>query len=200
LQSAFHSANAPSVRDWFAIYTSPRHEKRVAAHLAARAVDCFLPLYRTVRHWKNGCRVSLALPLLPGYVFVHIFRPERIQVLQVPGIVSIVGSRPGPIAIPTSDIELLRERIDRLGDVQPHPYLAIGDHVRVTDGPLTGLEGILIRKKNGFRIVITVEAIMKSFSIETDLCAVEPVRSPAELPDVRCSLARNSQPCCLGST
>jgi len=173
-----------SVRDWFAIYTSPRHEKCVAAHLESRAIDCFLPLYRTVRRWKNGCRVPLALPLFPSYVFVHISRPERIRVLQVPGIVSIVGSGPEPTAIAASDIEVLRERIDRVGNVQPHPYLAVGDYVRITAGPLAGLRGILVRKKNELRIVITVEAIMRSFSIETDVDAVEPLRTPLERPDM----------------
>jgi transcription antitermination factor NusG len=181
------TTNALSVRDWFATYTSPRHEKRVAAHLESLAIDCFLPLYRTVRRWKNGCRVPLTLPLFPSYVFVHISRVERIRVLQVPGIVSIVSNGPNPMTIPASDIELLRDRIDRLENIQPHPYLAIGDHVRITAGPLTGLHGILVRKKNELRIVITVEAIMKSFSIETDADAVEPVRTSIAQPDMRFS-------------
>ena len=172
----------------------------MAAHLEAHAIDYFLPLYGTVRRWKNGCRVPLRLPLFPNYLFVRISQRERIRVLQIPGIVSIVGSGSQPIAIPRSDIELLRERINRFGNVQPHPYPAVGDHVRITAGPLSGLQGILIRQKNGLRIVITVEAIMKSFSIETDLRAVEPARAPTELPDMQYSLDRgSSQPLFFGS-
>jgi transcription antitermination factor NusG len=187
LEQTFHITNFSPPRDWFAIYTAPRHEKRVAAHLESRAVDCFLPLYHTVRRWKNGSRVPLTLPLFPSYVFVRISQSERIRVLQVPGIVSIVGSASKPTAIPPYEIELLREQIDHLGNIEPHPYLAIGDRVRITAGPLAGLQGILLRKKNELRIVITVQAIMKSFSIETDVDEVEPVRSRTEQTDIRYS-------------
>lgn len=110
----------------------------------------------------------------------------------------MVGNGLEPIPIPASDIELLRERIDRLQNVEPHPYLVLGDHVRITVGPLAGLEGILVRKKNEFRIVITVEAIMKSFSIEADADTVEPIRTSApnqQMPslarDVRYSVVQS---------
>src|SRR3954449_12319558 len=72
---------------WFAAYTAPRHEKAVLRHLDVRNVESFLPLYTSVRRWKNGCRVAVERPLFPGYVFVHIARRSSVKVLQVPGVV-----------------------------------------------------------------------------------------------------------------
>jgi len=178
------TADMAGARKWYAVYTSPRHEKRVTEHFELRAIQCFLPLYRIVRRWKNGCRVSLALPLFSNYVFVHVSRPERIRVLQVPGVLSIVGTGREPIPIGASEIELLREGIDHLRNAEPHPYLMVGERARIRAGPLAGIEGIVVRRKNELRIVLTVEAIMKSFSIEVDADGVEPVGA----------LARNEHP------
>lgn len=78
---------------WYAIYTSPRHEKRVHEHLSYRNVESFLPLYRTIHRWKNGCKPLVELPLFPGYLFVKIGQPQRVRVLEVPGVLSFVGDQ-----------------------------------------------------------------------------------------------------------
>ena len=75
---------------WYAAYTSPRHEKRVAQQMEGRQIHCFLPLYKSVRRWKDR-RKQLELPLFPGYVFVHMALKDRLQVLQLPGVVQFVN-------------------------------------------------------------------------------------------------------------
>jgi transcription antitermination factor NusG len=160
---------------WFALYTTARHEKRVAEHLGQRDIECYLPLYRVDRRWSDGSRVTLDLPLFPGYVFVHIRRDERGSVLTVPGAVAVVagiGGEPAPLADVT--IEELRTGL-KLRSAQPHPLVTIGQRVRIRSGALEGLEGIVVRHKNGFRVVMTLKQIMQSYSVEVDADDLEPL-------------------------
>ena len=90
-----------SNRKWFAVYTISRHEKRVAQHLTQRQIEFYLPLYRSERRWSDGSRVTLDLPLFPGYLFVHIKKTERVRVLDVPGALAVVGGTGRePVALP----------------------------------------------------------------------------------------------------
>jgi len=166
-------ATAKDCVQWLALYTAPRHEKRVAEHLSFRQVEFFLPLYRTVRKWRNGTRPELELPLFPGYVFVHINRFQRGRVLEVPGALALVGSRHEPSPLLDMEIESLRNGI-HLRRVEPHPYLVVGERVRITTGPLVGWQGVLVRKKNNMRVVLTLDQIMRSIAIEVDATEVEP--------------------------
>lgn len=159
---------------WFAVYTSSRHEKHVFGCFCQRQLESFLPLCPTVRHWKNRRKVTLELPLFPNYVFVHIARHQRIRVLEVPGVLAIVGRGCEPIAIPDSGIESLRAGL-RLRRLEPHPYLVVGERVRIKTGPMERREGILVRKKNGIRVVLTLEVIGRSFAVELDADDVEPL-------------------------
>jgi transcription antitermination factor NusG len=152
-------------QEWFALYTWSCQEKKVGEHLAARNIEYFLPLYRKVSRWKNGLRVPIDRPLFPGYVFVKIDRKERVRVLELPGAHSIVGAGREPIALPTEEIDALQRGID-LFNAEPHPYLNVGDRAVVRTGPLAGMTGIVLRKKNAFRLVLNLELIMKSVSVE----------------------------------
>ncbi|MFY9853650.1 MAG: UpxY family transcription antiterminator, partial [Terracidiphilus sp.] len=80
-------------RNWHAVFTVPQHEKSVVKHLDLREVESFLPVYETVRVWKNRQRMKLILPLFPTYLFVHINFRERAKVLQSPGVLQIVGNK-----------------------------------------------------------------------------------------------------------
>jgi transcription antitermination factor NusG len=160
---------------WYAAYTSANHEKKVAAELQRRSVECFLPLYSSVRRWQDR-RVKLELPLFPSYIFVHLPLQERLRVLQVPGVVRLVGF--GNCAAPVPEIEITRIR-DILNQglrTEPHRYLTAGRRVRVKTGPLVGLEGIVVRRKNQLRFVVSVELIMRSMAVEVDLADIEPVQ------------------------
>ena len=161
--------------EWFAVYVIPKHEKCVAEHFRMRGIEHYLPLYTAQRKWKDGSKVTLQLPLFPSYIFAHTSRETRRRVFEAPGVVSIVGKREYS-TIPDSDIEFLRQGL-YLNKVEPHPYVSIGDRVRVKTGALAGVEGVLVRKKTGVRIVLNVDAIMKSVAVEVDLDEIEPVDS-----------------------
>ena len=154
---------------WFALYTTARHEKRVAEHLDHRQIECYLPLYRSVRKWSDGSRVTLDLPLFPCYLFVHIRRNERGNALRVPGAVAVVGGTGGePAPLPDATIEALRAGLT-LRAAQPHCLVTAGQRVRIRSGALSGFEGIVVRCKNGYRVVMTLEHIMQSYAVEVDL-------------------------------
>jgi len=163
--------------NWFAVFTTPRHEKRVEQHLRLRNVESFLPLYRSPRKWRNGLKVVLELPLFPGYIFVRIRRSERVKVLEVPGVVAIVGGAAGQMArLPEAEVEALRSGL-HLRQAEPHPLLTVGRRARIRTGALAGLEGIVVRKKNSLRVVLTMDLIMQSIVVEVDGEELEPVDS-----------------------
>jgi transcription antitermination factor NusG len=169
--------DAHSEPKWFAVYTTPRHEKRVDQHLSLREIEHYLPLYRTQRKWSDGSRVTLDLPLFPGYIFVRIERKQRVRVLEVPGVVAVVGGTGGePAALPETDIEALRCGLP-LRHVEPHPLLTVGQRARIRSGAFAGMEGIVVRKKNSFRVVLTLDTIMQSFAVEVDGKELEPLDS-----------------------
>ena len=178
-----HLSDAPQPSKWFALYTTSRHEKRVAQHLLERQIEFYLPLYRSERKWRDGSRVTLELPLFPGYLFIHIRRNERVRVLEVPGALAVVGGTGGePSPLPDATIVALRAGLE-LGPAQPHPLMTAGQRVRIRSGALAGLEGIVVRNKNSFRVVMTLEHIMQSYAVEVDLEDLEPL-APGGLPIV----------------
>ena len=158
---------------WYAAYTSPRHEKAVAQQMEASGIQCFLPLYRSVRRWKDR-RKELELPLFPGYVFVRIVLKDRLHVLRVPGIVHLVAFSGKPAVLPESEIESLRQGLMRGVHAEPHPYLKVGRKVRVLSGPLCGVEGILVRRKDKFRVVLSVHLIQRSVAVEVEESEIAP--------------------------
>lgn len=159
---------------WYVVQTSPRHEKRVREHLGHRRIECFLPLFRTIHRWKNGCKVQVELPLFPGYLFVNITRSDRVRVLEVPGVLWFVGPKGEPAQLPDTEIETLRSGL-HLQKFEPYTNLIVGQRVRIKAGSLTGLAGVLVRSANGFRVVLTVELIRQSVAVELDAADVEPI-------------------------
>jgi transcription antitermination factor NusG len=168
------ACNESSLLEWYAAYTYPRHEKQVAAHMTGRRVENFLPLYRSARRWKDR-QMEIDLPLFPGYVFVHLALADRLKVLTVPGIVHLVSSRGRPAPLDETEMEVLRHRCIAGVRLEPHPYLSVGERVRVCSGPVAGLEGILLRRKDKFRVVLSIEMIMRSVAVEVDEADIEPL-------------------------
>lgn len=158
---------------WYAAYTHSNHEKRVANQLSERNVEHFVPLYETARRWRDR-RVRLQLPLFPGYLFVRLALRDRLRVLQVPGVVRLVGFGEHPVALPENEIQTLRGSLDSGLCVQPHPYLTVGRRVRIKGGPLAGMEGILLRRKSSFRVVLSIDLIMRSVAVEVDVADLLP--------------------------
>jgi len=173
-------ANAARPLRWFALYTASRHEERVAQHLRQREIEFYLPLYKSQRKWSDGSRVTLDLPLFPGYLFVHIERKERGRVLSVPGAVAVVGGTGGePAWLPDATIDALRSGLEAR-PARPHPLVTVGQRVRIRSGALSGFEGIVVRNKNSFRVVLTVEHIQQSYAVEVALEDLE-LLTPGEL-------------------
>ena len=152
---------------WYASYTSARHEKRVAAELQVRQVEHFLPLYSSVRRWKDR-RVTLDLPLFPGYVFVRLALRDRLRVLTIPSVARLVGFGSLPAALPNDEIETLRSGLSEHRRAVPHPFLTVGRCVRIVSGPFAGLQGFLQRRKSGLRVVVSLQLIQQSVAVEVD--------------------------------
>lgn len=168
------TATEVSSANWFAAYVNSHHEKRVVLHFAERQIESFLPLYSARHRWKNRCAMNLELPLFPNYVFVHIDPQKRVGVLEVPGVLSLVGF--GRTLAPLADLEIeaIRSAVGQRA-IEPHPYLVVGDRVRIKAGPMAGMEGVLVRKKNNFRVVLALDVIMKCVAVEVDADDLEPV-------------------------
>jgi len=157
---------------WYVACTSANHEKHIAEQLELRNVEHFLPLYTSVRRWKDR-RVTLELPLFSGYVFVRLALRDRLKVLQVPGVAKLVGFNGTPAALPPEEIEALRANLANGVRIEPHPYLIVGRRVRVKNGPLAGMQGILVRRKNSTRLVVSVDLIQRAIAVDMDEADLE---------------------------
>ena len=158
------------------MYTVARHEKAVARQLEDRRIETFLPLYRGLHRWKDR-RKEVELALFPSYVFVRILAGNKLPVLQVPGVVSIVTFNGELAVLPEQEIDALRNGLHNQLCVEPCPYLKVGRRVRVVRGPMAGAEGILSRKKDRYRFVISVDVLMRSVAVEVDASDLELVHA-----------------------
>ena len=163
---------------WWALYTRHQHEKSVADMLATKGFDVFLPLYDSMRRWKDRKKM-LSLPLFPCYVFVKGSLERKLQVVSTPGVHMILYHGEHLAIIREEEIQAIRSVIDGRFRAEPHPFLKCGDRVRVIRGSLEGVEGILTRKKNLFRLILSVSMLAQSVAVEIDASDVEPVRAAA---------------------
>ena len=161
-----------SARAWYAIYTRHQHEKAVANMLTNKGFEVFLPLYLVGHQWKDRTK-QLSLPLFPTYVFLWSCLERRIDVLKTPGVYQFVAFGGMPCAIPTEEIESVRRAVASALSIEPHPFLKCGDRVRIKSGSLAGVEGILVRKKNLFRLVLSVGLLNRAVALEVDVTNVE---------------------------
>lgn len=160
--------------NWWALYTRHQHEKTVANMLSAKGFEVFLPLYQSTRRWKDRNKV-IDLPLFPCYVFVRGGLDRRLQVVTTPGVHMILFHGEHVAIIPEAEIQAIQKAVSGPFRVEPHPFLKCGERVRVTRGSLEGVEGILLRKKNLYRLVLSVDMMAKSVAMEIDATDVEPV-------------------------
>jgi len=159
---------------WYAAYTHANHEKRVAQQLEARRIQSFLPTYRSVRRWKDRRKV-LELPLFPSYVFVQLCRKNRIDLLSLPGVLGLVCFQGKPAPVESAEIENLRQGLADRTILHPHPYLKAGRKVRIRSGSMAGVEGVLVRKKDCTRVVLSISLLQRSISIDIDEADVEAI-------------------------
>ncbi len=157
---------------WYVLYTRHQHEKAVAQILTSKGFEILLPLYSTARRWKDRTKL-LSLPLFPCYVFLRGGLERRLAIMTTPGVHALVSTAGQPTAIPPAEIDAIRRVVEGGARVEPHPFLKCGEWVRVKCGPLMGIQGILVRKKNLYRLVLSVEMLGKAAAVEIDAFLVE---------------------------
>ena len=158
---------------WWAIYTRYRCEKTVAHMLSTKGFEVYLPLYESVRRWTDRQK-TLNLPLFPGYVFIRGGLDRRLEIITTPGVQMILSYGDRVAIIPDREIDAIRRTVEGPYHVEPHAYLNCGERVRVTRGSLRGIEGVLVRKKNLYRLVLSMDLLAQSVAVEIDAADVEP--------------------------
>lgn len=173
-ETATHEQGAGGEEDgrWFAAYTMSRHEKRIAAHCEHAGIEHFLPLYGQHKTWKNRVRGDVQLPLFPNYIFARLLPGAHVGLLRAPGVLSMVGNAAGPVPIPGEDMDALRQFV-RCKAFLPHAFVYSGDRVRISRGPLNGLTGVVLRRNNGLRFVVTLDLIGKSVAVDLEATEFE---------------------------
>jgi transcription antitermination factor NusG len=161
---------------WYAVQTRPHHEKRVEERLRMTSLQTFLPVHRCRHLWKNGVHADLEMPLFPCYLFARASMYDRVNVLRIPGVLGLASSSSHPSKISAAEIETLRAAVESLR-ATPHPYLNAGDRVRIISGPMAGMEGVLIRRRQELRVVLSIEIIMRSIAVEVSEFEIEAIRS-----------------------
>ncbi|HEV2522291.1 MAG TPA: UpxY family transcription antiterminator [Candidatus Acidoferrales bacterium] len=170
LESGELSAGAE--QNWYALFTRHQHEKSAALSLSSKGHDVYLPLYRSIRRWQDRSK-QIWFPLFSCYLFVHGGMNRQVEILTTPGILQIVASGGRPAVVPNEQLDAIRKMIDCSFNVEPHPFLRSGDLIRVINGPLLGLEGILTRKKGSTHLVISMEMLGRAASVEVNRSDVE---------------------------
>jgi transcription antitermination factor NusG len=150
----------------------------VAHILTNKGFETLLPLYPDARRWKDRTKL-ISLPLFPCYVFLKGGLERRLDIVTTPGIHAIVLSGEQPARISAVEIDAIRRFVASGARLEPHPFLKSGDWVRVKSGPLEGVEGILVRKKNAYRLVLSVEMLGKAAAVEVDAVQVERLNGKA---------------------
>ena len=156
---------------WYALRTRSRHEKAVRDRLASKGIEPLLPVVKKMSQWKDR-RKKIEVPLFSGYCFARFSWNERLPVLEVPGVSDIVGQSDVPEAVPDQEIAALKRLMETTLPFDSHPFLEEGTSVEVIRGPLRGLRGILVKKLNCFRLVISVHLIKKAAAVEIDASSV----------------------------
>jgi transcription antitermination factor NusG len=163
---------AKEERLWFALQTKSHHEKTSAVALRNRGYEEFLPVYYSRHRWSDRVKV-LSLPLFPGYVFCRFAPTQQSLVLDTPGVYGIVSVGRTPAPIDEDEVAALQTMIHSHAAAEPWPFLHAGDNVRIEEGPLRGLQGILIQTKQQHRIVLSVTLLQRSVAVEVDRSWVE---------------------------
>jgi transcription termination/antitermination protein NusG len=166
-------------RHWFALQTRSRHEKIVRNQLDMRNIEHFLPTMKRVSQWTDR-KKQIEMPLFAGYCFAKFSSSDRLSVLQLEGVVRVVGSGGRPESIPDDEIESLRKLLSSSSEYICHPYFREGMLVEVISGPLKGIQGRLVREsRHCSRLVLSITLIQRAIAVEIDAASVVPVEFPA---------------------
>jgi transcription antitermination factor NusG len=175
--------------NWYALTVKSQHEKAVDEQLQAKALESYLPLYRARRRWSDRIK-TIDLPLFSRYVFCRFDFEDRLKVLSISSIVSVVGFGGKPCPIPDHEIESIQAVVGSGLPFSPWPFLRIGQRVRICQGAMEGLEGILAREKSGYRVIVNVELLNRAMAVEIDRDLVRAVAGAAAASSSELYLSR----------
>ena len=164
-----------SKSDWYAIRVRPRFEKQIAESIASKGIETFLPLYYARRRWSDRVK-QIGLPLFDGYVFCQADLNHQMPVLSTPGVIHFVGIGKTPEPIERDEVEALRQIVEAGSMARPWPFLREGERVRIEDGPLRGVEGILARVGDTDQVVVSVTLLQRSVAVQVDRAWLSPMR------------------------
>jgi transcriptional antiterminator NusG len=167
---------------WYALHVRPRFEKCVETHLEEKGYEVFYPTYTTARQWSDRVK-SLSLPLFPGYVFCRFDIHARLPILVTPGVTQVVGAGKTAISVDESELLAIRRVLQSGVAAQPWPFLKVGEAVRIENGPLEGLSGIVTRIKNSYRLLVSVSLLMRSVAVELDSHWIKPLPASKGVQD-----------------
>lgn len=177
MQNQNESAEKAGVRDspnsWYALRTKPRHEKMAAMMLAHKGYESLLPLYKCKRRRPGRFR-DVELPVFPGYLFCQFDVSARLPILTTPGVLHVVGLGRIPMPVAETEIQAIQKLVNSPVQAEPWPYVEVGQTVYVQEGPLQGVEGILLAIKNGHRLVISVTLLKRAVAVEIERASVTP--------------------------
>jgi transcription antitermination factor NusG len=177
---------------WFVLFVRTNQEKITASRLDHLQIKHFLPCFRSLRQWKDR-RVTLEVPLFPGYVFVHLQHAERMRVLTLPNVLYFVGAGSSPAVVTDEEIAWIGRGLQS-GNAVPHECLHEGERVVITSGALAGLKGILVRRMNNTRVVVSLDSIGRGFAVEVDIESVRVLENRPLVTDGRSPLKFPAQP------
>jgi transcription antitermination factor NusG len=152
---------------WYALRVRSNFERTSANALDVRGLETFLPAVKTSRRWSDRVKV-IEQPLFPGYVFCRFDPDERVNVLRVPGVVQIVSSGHDPIPVDEAELRYVRNVVLSELTASPHPFLKIGQHVRIDRGPLAGAEGVLTARNGKSSLILSISLLQRSIAVEVD--------------------------------
>jgi len=161
---------------WFAVQVKATHEKRVAWMMDYGGFEWFLPLYECRRRWSDRIK-RVELPLFPGYIFCRFGPVDRVPILKTPSVTRIVGIGNTPVPIDEQEIAAIQAVVKSGLTVSPHPFLRVGQRVRIEGGSLYGLEGLITDVRKRDRVIISVTLLQRSVAVEIDSGWVSIVRT-----------------------
>lgn len=156
---------------WYAIHVRSKYERKTADALTCKGYECLLPVYTQRRRWSDRTKI-IELPLFPGYVFSRFDVELRLPILKTPGVLAVVGVGRIPQPLDSAEIEQVRKVTATNHGAKPCPYLKVGQRVRITAGPLTGIEGLLAERRGETRVVLTVSVLEKAISVHVESDAI----------------------------
>jgi transcription antitermination factor NusG len=170
LEGQTDSATLP----WFALRVKSRSEKIVSTIARNKGFEEFLPLYQSRRRWSDRFK-SVEVPLFPGYVFCRLNPEFRLPLLTIPGVLSFVGIGKVPVPIDDAEMAAIQTAIGSGLLAEPYPFLEVGQRVRIAEGPLAGVEGLLVEVRKQQRLAVSVSLLKRSVAVEIDRHWVRPL-------------------------